>query len=64
MISRLSLDNVPVLYVSLSGAGLSEIEISDVASRIVVPQLSTIQGVGSIQLIGNRNPIMSVTVDP
>lgn len=64
VISRLSLDNVPVLYVSLSGAGLSEIEISDVASRIVVPQLSTIQGVGSIQLIGNRNPIMSVTVDP
>ena len=29
-----------------------------------MPQLSTIQGVGSIQLIGNRNPIMSVTVDP
>lgn len=64
VISRLSLDNVPVLYVSLAGAAFSEIEISDVASRIVVPQLSTIQGVGSIQLIGNRNPVMSVTVDP
>ena len=64
VVSRLSLDNVPVLYVSLSGAGYSEIEISDVASRIVVPQLSTIQGVGSIQLIGNRNPIMAVTVNP
>ena len=42
VVSRLSLDNVPVLYLSLSGAGYSEIDISDIASRIVVPQLSTI----------------------
>lgn len=64
VISRLSLDNVPVLYLSLAGQGLSEIELSDIAARVVVPQLSTVPGVGSIQLIGDRRPVMSVTTDP
>lgn len=64
VISRLSLDNVPVLYLSLSGNGMSEVELSDLAARVVVPQLSTVQGVGSIQLIGDRRPVMAVTVDP
>ncbi|WP_035484845.1 efflux RND transporter permease subunit [Geminicoccus roseus] len=64
IISRLSLDNVPVLYLSLSGEGMSDVELSDLAARVVVPQLSTVPGVGSIQVIGDRRPVMAVTVDP
>ncbi|HWL68782.1 MAG TPA: efflux RND transporter permease subunit [Geminicoccus sp.] len=64
VISRLSLDNVPVLYLSLASETMSEVDLSDLAARVVVPQLSTVQGVGSIQVIGDRRPVMAVTVDP
>ena len=64
VISRLSLDNLPVIYLSLSSEKASPVEIGDVAHRLVVPQLTTIPGVGSVQIVGDREPIMKVTVNP
>lgn len=63
-VTRLSLDALPVIYLSLASDIWSDVEISDIASRLLVPQLATLPGVSSVQLTGDRSTVMWVTLRP
>ncbi len=64
IVKRLSLDALPVIYLSLASDTWSDVEISDLASRLIVPQLATIDGVGSVEILGDRRAVMWVTLRP
>lgn len=56
-------DASPILWLVLSSDRISSIDLSDYADRFLVDQLSTVNGVSSIRIGGDRLPAMRIWLD-
>jgi multidrug efflux pump len=64
IIAKQDADAQAFFYLSLSAPGISLLELSDIADRVVKQRLQTIPGVGSAQILGQRRYAMRVWLDP
>jgi multidrug efflux pump len=64
VVTQLSADAAPVIWLSFRDPGLSAQEITDTIGRIVKPYLSTVSGVGQVQILGERRYALRIGLDP
>ncbi|WP_419897669.1 efflux RND transporter permease subunit [Roseomonas sp. USHLN139] len=63
-VAQLSLDAVPVIYLSLADPRRSATEITEVVGRVVRPALASVDGVAAVQVLGERRYAVRVWLDP
>ncbi|PPD15875.1 MAG: multidrug transporter AcrB [Methylobacterium sp.] len=63
IIAKVEADAQPVIYLSLSGEGLSALELTDFASRFIVDRVQTITGVSDVRILGQRTYAMRIWID-
>lgn len=63
IISKVEADAQPVIYLSLTGEGLSALELTDFASRFIVDRVQTITGVSEVRILGQRAYAMRIWID-
>lgn len=64
IITKSTGDDIALIYVGFASDTISLPGITDYIIRVVQPQLSTINGVGDIQLIGAQTLAMRIWLDP
>lgn len=64
VVQQTSVDAVPVVYLALTGDRRSAVELTDLAERILTPELGGIPGVASAQVMGSRRVAMRIRFDP
>lgn len=64
VIQKVESDAQPIMYLAFSSSNHSAMEISDFASRYVVDQLQTINGVAQVRVFGERRYSMRLWLDP
>ncbi|GHD52770.1 acriflavin resistance protein [Thalassobaculum fulvum] len=64
VVTQLSVDAAPILYLSLSSTGRSAMELTELVDTIIRTPLSTLAGVASVSLLGERKYAMHVKLDP
>ncbi len=64
VITQVSTDGQPVLYFAFTDPALSDMAISSVIQREMVPRLNTIPGVAQAELIGERKYAIRLELDP
>lgn len=62
-IINFSASSVPILQIGVSGKGLNEQQLNDLAMNTVRPQLVTVNGAVMPQPYGGKSPQISVTMD-
>ena len=63
IVAKVEADAQPVLYLSLTGQGLSALELTDFARRNLVDRLQTVSGVSEIRIQGERLFAMRIWID-
>jgi multidrug efflux pump len=63
IIAKVEADAQPVIYLSLTGEGLSALELTDFASRFIVDRLQTVTGVSEVRIQGQRTYAMRIWID-
>ena len=63
VVSRIDVDDVPVVVLTLSSASYDDSALRDVAYRLS-DALAPLPGVGSLTLYGGRSPNVNVVIDP
>jgi multidrug efflux pump len=63
-VAQLSLDAVPVIYLSLTDPSRSSMEITEIVSRVVRPALASVDGVAASQTLGERRYAIRVWLNP
>ncbi len=63
IIAKVEADAQPVIYLSLTGEGLSALELTDFASRNLVNRLQTVTGVSEVRIQGERVFAMRIWID-
>lgn len=64
VVTQLSLDAAPILYLSLSSPTRSAMEMTELVDSVVRTPLSTLEGVASVALLGERKYAMRIELDP
>ncbi|MEQ9335526.1 efflux RND transporter permease subunit [Thalassobaculum sp.] len=64
VVTQLSVDAAPILYLSLTGTGRSAMELTEVMDSVIRTPLSTLPGVASVMLLGERKYAMHIKLDP
>ena len=64
VITQISTDGQPVLYLAFADAGLSAMTVTEFVRREMVPRLTAIPGVAQNQIIGERKYAMRLRLDP
>ena len=64
VVTQLSVDAAPILYLSLTGTGRSAMELAEVMDSVIRTPLSTLPGVTSVTLLGERKYVMHIKLDP
>lgn len=63
VIKKFDPSDSPILMVSLSGKGVSEARLFDIADKFVKPRLEQVNNVGAIEIIGGRKREIHVLLD-
>lgn len=53
-IKKVDIDSIPELILNFNSNNMSQEAISDYLTRVIVPQLSNIDGIGSVDVLGDR----------
>ncbi|MGE3912533.1 MAG: efflux RND transporter permease subunit, partial [Chloroflexota bacterium] len=61
---KLDLNDVPVLYLAVTGTTTDAVQLYRVADDVVRPRLETVEGVGRIVVVGGQQPEVQVEIDP
>ena len=64
VVTQLSADAAPVLYLALGSGTVSALELTELARRIIRPRLATLPGVADVQILGERRYAMRIGLDP
>jgi multidrug efflux pump len=64
VITQISTDGQPVLYLAFADAKLSEMAVTEFVRREMVPRLAAIPGVAQTQVIGERKYAIRLQLDP
>jgi multidrug efflux pump len=64
VVTQVSVDAAPILYLSMSSATRSPMEMTELVNTVVRTPLSTIQGVASVSLLGERRYAMRIKLNP
>ncbi|TSE32368.1 Efflux pump membrane transporter BepE [Tepidimonas thermarum] len=64
VVAKVEADAFPVVWIALSSASRSALELSDLANRIAKPRLQTATGVADVRVYGERKFSMRVWLDP
>jgi multidrug efflux pump len=64
IVAKQDADAQPFMYLSLASPSMDLMQLSDLADRVVKQRLQTVDGVGSVQIIGERRYSMRVWLDP
>lgn len=64
IVTKVDPDSMPTMVIVFSSHQKTAEQITDYLNRVVVPQVSTISGVGSADVIGNRTYAMRLWLDP
>ena len=61
-----SIDDLPVLYLAVSGvdSGVSQAELADTVTNVLVPALEEVKDVRSVEVAGLATPQVRITPDP
>ena len=62
-VRKVASDSDVILWLNLSGGGLSTLQLTDYAERYLVDRLSTIDGVAQVQLGGAQDYAMRIWID-
>lgn len=60
IIQEVDTDSIPEMIIAFSSASMTQEAISDYLTRVVLPQLNTLDGVGTAEILGNRNYAMRI----
>ena len=63
VIAKVEADANPIIQVVLSSPGRSQMEVSDVANRILKPRLQTLPGAADVRIWGERQFSMRIWLD-
>jgi multidrug efflux pump len=63
-VTQISIDAVPVIYLSLTDPARNAMEITDFVSRVVRPALASVDGVAAVQVLGERRYAVRIWLDP
>ncbi len=63
VIAKVEADATPIIHVALSSPGMSQMDVSDVANRILKPRLQTLPGAADVRIWGERQYSMRVWLD-
>ena len=63
IVTKVEADAQPVIYLAMSSDRHSELEVSDVADRVVKDQIESLDGVANILIFGNRLYAMRIWLD-
>ncbi len=63
-VAQLSLDSVPIIYLSLTSSQLTPMELTEVVSRVMRPALSSVDGVAAVQTLGERRYAIRIWLKP
>ncbi|MCC7370343.1 MAG: efflux RND transporter permease subunit [Chloroflexi bacterium] len=61
---KLDLNDVPVLYLSVTSSTGDPVQLYRMADDIVRPRIETVDGVGRVVMVGGRTPEVQVEIDP
>ncbi len=64
VIAKQDADARPFFYLALTAPGMDQLQLTDVADRIVRQRLQTIPGVARVQIVGERRYSMRIWLDP
>jgi len=64
VIKKVDSDGAPAIVVAFTSQSRSAEAITDYLTRVVIPQLSTVSGVGSADIFGKRSYAMRLWLDP
>jgi len=64
VVTLASADDSPILYLGLRDAGLTALELTDLARNAIRPELTKVSGVAAVDLIGERKYAMIIELDP
>ena len=63
-VTKVDPDSTPSLVVGFTSTSRTPEEITDYLNRVVIPQITTISGVGSANVLGNNTYAMRLWLDP
>lgn len=63
IIAKTQADATPIIYLALASESISELELTDVADRVVQDRLQTLPGVASAEIYGSRRYSMRIWLD-
>ena len=63
-IAKATADQSPVVVLSLTSTRLNRLQLSDYANRYLIERLSTVDGVGQVQVFGSQLYSMRIWLDP
>jgi multidrug efflux pump len=63
VIAKVEADATPTIQIALSSPGMSPLQLSDLANRVLKPRLQTVQGVADVVINGERKFAMRVWLD-
>ncbi|MGH3054605.1 MAG: efflux RND transporter permease subunit, partial [Gaiellaceae bacterium] len=64
VVAKQDVNAQPIIWLALSGQNYNTLELSDIAYNVFSERLQRIQGVGAVQIGGNRKYAMRVWLDP
>jgi multidrug efflux pump len=64
IIMKADIENIPILFIAFSDPSRSSREVSDYLAQFVIPHLETLNGVGSVLVLGDRKSAMHIWLDP
>ena len=63
VIAKVEADATPTIQVALNSPGMSPLQLSDLANRVLKPRLQTVPGVADVVINGERKFAMSIWLD-
>ena len=63
VIAKTQADATPIIYLALSSDSISELELTDIADRVVQDRLQTVPGVASAEIFGSRRYAMRIWIN-
>ena len=64
VIAKVEADANPIIWLAFSSDTLSQLDVSDIANRIVKPRLQTLPGAADVRIFGERKFSMRIWLDP
>jgi multidrug efflux pump len=64
VIAKVEADSFPIMWLAVSTADKSPIEVSDYVTRYIKPRLSTLPGAADVRVFGERRISMRIWLDP